>query len=67
MLETDYNKIIIKNKSTGTVIKTLVDIPGLWIQGCSFAQLHPDCRLSEEEIQLLKMYGGRVTGGKEGR
>lgn len=56
-LETDGNEIIIKNISTGAVIKTLIDIPGLWIQGCSFARLHPDCRLSEEELQLLKMYG----------
>jgi hypothetical protein len=57
ILEIDVNKTIIKNKSTGTVIKTLVNISGLWIQGCSFARLHPDCRLSEEELQLLKMYG----------
>jgi WD40 repeat protein len=57
ILETDVNKIIIKNKSTGAVIKTLVNIPGICIHGCSFARLHPDCRLSEEERQLLKMYG----------
>jgi WD40 repeat protein len=64
ILEVFINERRIKNKSTSTVIKTLVNIPGLWIQGCSFARLHPDCRLSEEEIQLLKMYGGRVTGEK---
>jgi hypothetical protein len=61
ILETGGNKISIKNKSTGAVIKTLVNIPGLWIQGCSFARLHPDCRLSEEELQLLKMYGAVVA------
>jgi WD40 repeat protein len=65
ILDTTFgNKTIIKNQSTYTVIKTLVNIPGLWIQGCSFARLHPECRLSEEEIQLLKMYGARVTGEK---
>lgn len=57
ILERDNTIIKIKNASTGEVLKTLIDIPGLWVQSCSFADLHPDCRLSAEELELLKMYG----------
>jgi WD40 repeat protein len=57
MPEKDKTEIEIKNESTGKVLKILINIPGLWIQGCSFATLHPDCRFTEEELKLLKMYG----------
>ncbi|MCP5052822.1 MAG: WD40 repeat domain-containing protein [bacterium] len=56
-LETNMNKIIIKNDSTGLEIKTIVNIPGLWIRGCSFANLHPKSQLSGDNIKRLKMYG----------
>jgi WD40 repeat protein len=58
-LQLPTSEIHIKDSTTGETLKTLPYIAGLWIQGCSFARLHPGCRLSEEELQLLKMYGAR--------
>ncbi len=33
--------------------------PGLWIQGCSFANLHPGSDLSEKDKEILRMYGAK--------
>jgi len=55
-----YNQIKIIDHQTKEVLHTLKNIPGLFIQGCSFKNLHPDSQLSDEEKELLKMYGGTV-------
>ncbi len=51
-LETDYNII----KFDG---KELVNIPGLFIQGCSFKDLEPGSEISPENLEILKQYGGQ--------
>jgi WD40 repeat protein len=38
-------------------IEDIENIPGLWIQGCSFKNLNPKCGLSREDIHNMKMYG----------
>ena len=54
------NPITIINRQTGAILQTFENISGLFIQGCSFKNLHPDSKLSDEEKELLKMYGGTV-------
>jgi hypothetical protein len=56
----EKNQIKIIDLQIGQVQKIFLDIPGLFIQGCSFKNLHPDSQLSDEEKELLKMYGGVV-------
>ncbi|UCH94525.1 MAG: HNH endonuclease [Candidatus Aminicenantes bacterium] len=51
-LETDDNKIKFKGKE-------LVNIPGLFIQGCSFKDLEKGSEISPENLKILKQYGGR--------
>ncbi len=46
------------NAQTGENLQTLPNIPGLFIQGCDFRNLHPNSNLSEESIALLRQYGG---------
>jgi hypothetical protein len=54
-LKTAGNKIEIKGK-------TMVNIPGLFIQGCGFKDLDPGSRLSPENLEILKQYGARFGG-----
>ena len=56
----DYDEIKIIDRLTNEILYTLKNIPGLWIQGCSFKNLHPDSKLSDEEKELLRMYGGII-------
>ncbi|NIM13175.1 MAG: NACHT domain-containing protein [Candidatus Aminicenantes bacterium] len=51
----DSNKIEIKNADAEML--TIQNIPGLFIQKCSFKNLHPDSDLSEESKTLMKQYG----------
>jgi WD40 repeat protein len=39
--------------------KDLVNIPGLFIQGCSFKDLEKGSRISRKNLKILKQYGGR--------
>ncbi len=61
ILEWGGGTIRIKNASTGEVLQTLINIPGLWIQGCSFAQLLPNSRLSAKELERLRIYGATAA------
>jgi hypothetical protein len=45
---------------TGAPLRTFLNIPGLFIQGCSFKNLHPDSDLSEESKNRLRQYGAKV-------
>jgi WD40 repeat protein len=51
------NKIEIRDGNTFPPIRTFINIPGLFIQGCSFKNLHPDSDLSEESKNLMRQYG----------
>ncbi|MCB9265028.1 MAG: WD40 repeat domain-containing protein [Lewinellaceae bacterium] len=42
----------------GQCLLTLPNIPGLFIQGCDFRDLHPDSELSEDSMALLRQYSG---------
>jgi WD40 repeat protein len=56
----ESNQIKIINPQTKQILHTLINIPGLYIQGCSFLNLHPQSHLTAEHKRLLKMYGGTV-------
>jgi len=55
----DNKKPLIANQMRKT-IKTSTLIPGLFIQGCSFKNLHPDSDLSPESIEILRQYGAKI-------
>ncbi|MGD2087543.1 MAG: hypothetical protein PVH61_15260 [Candidatus Aminicenantes bacterium] len=38
----------------------MVNIPGLFIQGCGFKDLDPGSRLLPEDLETLKQYGARL-------
>jgi WD40 repeat protein len=56
----DNEEIEIIDSETGSVTRSLINIPGMFIQGCSFLNLHPDCDLSEESKKRMKMYGAKM-------
>jgi len=58
----EENPIKIIDRQTKQAIHTFENIPGLFIQGCSFKNLHPQSQLTDEEKRLLKMYGGMLSG-----
>ncbi len=60
LIEKEGNQIKIIDHQTKEVLNALKNILGLFIQGCSFKNLHPDSQLSDEEKRLLKMYSGTV-------
>ena len=39
----------------------LINIPGLFIQGCSFQNLEKDSEWSKEGLAILKQYNARVS------
>jgi WD40 repeat protein len=59
-LYTDGNKIGMISGKTGEPIRTFINIPGLFIQGCSFKNLHPDSDLSEKSKNLMRQYGALI-------
>jgi WD40 repeat protein len=62
-LRIDDNKIELISRKTGNPIQTFTNIPGLFIQGCSFKNLHPASDLSEESKELLRRYGAILNDG----
>ncbi|MCP5108874.1 MAG: WD40 repeat domain-containing protein [bacterium] len=62
--ERDGNKIKITDRKTGENLQTFINIPGLLIQGCSFQNLHRKSNLTDENTELMKMYGATVSGKK---
>jgi len=58
-LQTDANKIYLPASSRDKENRTLINIPGLWIQGCSFKNLEKNSQWSEEALELMKQYGAR--------
>jgi WD40 repeat protein len=42
---------------TGKCVRTIKNIPGLFIQGCSFKNLHPLSKISDKIKAILKQYG----------
>ncbi len=39
--------------------RTLINLPGLWIQGCSFKNLEKNSQWSKKALELMKQYGAR--------
>jgi WD40 repeat protein len=56
----DKNQIKIIDRQTGKILQTFENIPGLFIQECSFKNLHSQSQLNDEDKELLKMYGAIV-------
>jgi WD40 repeat protein len=54
------NKIEIISGKISAPNRTFINIPGLFIQGCSFKNLHPDSDLSEKSKNLVRQYGAVV-------
>ncbi|NIM18289.1 MAG: hypothetical protein GTO45_40445 [Candidatus Aminicenantes bacterium] len=48
------------DRETEEPLRTFINIPGLFIQGCSFKNLHPDSDLSAESKNLMRQYGAEV-------
>jgi len=59
-LYTNENKIKMISYKIGVPNWTIINIPGLFIQGCSFKNLHPDSDLSAESKNLMRQYGAEV-------
>jgi len=62
-LEKDNNKIIVRDE-TGNIIKELENIPGLFIQGCSFKNLEKGSKWSEEGKKIMEMYHAEISLGE---
>jgi hypothetical protein len=58
-LPTDGNKIFLPASSRNKEKRTLLNIPGLWIQGCSFKNLEKNSQWSEKTLEQMKQYGAR--------
>jgi hypothetical protein len=59
-LQIKGNNIEMISDKTGAPIRTFVNIPGLFIHGCSFKNLHADSDLSKECKDLLRQYGAEI-------
>jgi hypothetical protein len=53
-------EVNIVNCETYRMKMKLRSIPGLFIQGCSFKNLHPQSNLSDKSRALLKQYGAKL-------
>jgi hypothetical protein len=58
-LETNGNKIYLPASNRNKEDRTLINIPGLWIQGCSFKNLEKNSQWSEKALEQMKQYGAR--------
>ena len=45
------------SSDSGECLNTIAYEPGLWIQGCSFRQLHPDSKFSDDDEVVFRNYG----------
>ncbi|HLP62103.1 MAG TPA: NACHT domain-containing protein [Candidatus Deferrimicrobium sp.] len=59
-LKTNDNKIIVPVAPGEVNERELLNIPGLFIQGCSFQNLEKGSQWSEKGLEILRMYGGKV-------
>jgi len=59
-LETYGNKIIVPDAPGKGILMGLINIPALFIQGCSFRNLEKGSQWTEEGLKILKQYGGIV-------
>jgi len=59
-LEIHNNKIIIPAAPGKRKKRELLNIPGLFIQGCSFRELEKGSQWTREGLEILKMYGART-------
>ncbi len=58
-LQTSDNKIYLPTSTRNKENRILINIPGLWIQGCSFKNLEKNSQWSEEALKKMKQYGAR--------
>jgi len=59
-LKTEYNSIYLPDPTNEEEEKKLINIPGLWMQGCSFENLEAGSQWTEEGKEILRMYGGET-------
>jgi len=52
-----FEKILILKPDNFEFTMTLQNVPDLFINGCSFKNIHPDSELSEDKKVLMKQYG----------
>ena len=55
-VNSERGKILVRDHKTTEIIKTIKNFPGLFIQNCSFKNLHPDSDLSLEMKEALLQY-----------
>jgi len=58
--ETYRNKIIVPAAPGEEKERKLLNIPGLFIQGCSFRDLEKGGEWTREGLEILKMYGAQI-------
>jgi hypothetical protein len=54
-LKIDGNTIRVTD-SSGKIIRELINVPGLFIHGCSFQNLEKESQWSQDGLKILKMY-----------
>jgi WD40 repeat protein len=58
-LKTDGNKIFVPNAS-GKGEREILNVPGLFIQGCSFKKLEKGSEWTKEGLEILRQYNARL-------
>jgi WD40 repeat protein len=61
------NKIVVKNIESALVELTIENIPGLFIQRCTFHDLYKDSHLSTENKKMLILYGADLDQVEAGQ
>jgi len=59
-LRTDGNIIYVPSEYGKGKEMKLINIPGLWIQGCSFKNLEKGSQWTDEGLKILKQYHARI-------
>jgi WD40 repeat protein len=60
VLKISNNKITVPNPSGKGKARTIINVPGLFIQGCSFKNLDQGCQWTPEGLEILRQYGGKT-------
>ena len=63
-LKTEENKIYVQDTSDRGKGRVLINIPGLFIQGCSFKNLEKGSQWSKEGLEILRQYHAIVSVGQ---
>ncbi|MGE5341093.1 MAG: NACHT domain-containing protein [Candidatus Omnitrophota bacterium] len=60
-LKWDGNKIIVPSRSGKRPKLEIINMPGLWIQGCSFEYLEHESLWTDEGLKIMKQYCSNIS------